>query len=136
MLSFFKSFASKVSPLIPQNWVTPIRLLVDATTGTPYGIQSTRPNTPDGIWGLRDIDAGQLNNPSAAMLADLDATYRLNEEPYPRYYSNGDTLVPLGESNGIVVPPGVVEVFWSPLEITPPQTMTVYGMAYVRDLAP
>ena len=85
MLTRFKSFQSVISPLLPQNWVTPIRLLVDAVSGTPYGIQNPRTGAPDGIWGLRDISVNDLASPSAAMIADIDATYRVNVAPYSRY---------------------------------------------------
>lgn len=135
LLAFFKSFVSKINPMVPQNWVTPIRLLVDATTGTPYGIQNPRANAPDGIWGLRDVTTDQVITPSAAMLADLDATYRLNVEPYTRYRSNGDAIIPIDGEGGVVIPAGTVQLYYSPLEIIDPEVLIVEGTLYVRDLA-
>jgi hypothetical protein len=39
------------------------------------------------------LTAAQIASPSAAILANLDAVYRLNVSPYTRYTSNGSTLV-------------------------------------------
>lgn len=39
------------------------------------------------------LTAAQIASPTAAMLADLSATYRLNVAPYTRYYSDGTGLV-------------------------------------------
>lgn len=38
------------------------------------------------------ITAAQVASPSAAILANLNATYQLNVAPYTRYYSTGTAL--------------------------------------------
>lgn len=92
----FKSFVSSVSPFEttqPQGGA--LRMLVDPRTGAPTGIQSQNANGPDGIWTPLDVTAAQIASPTPAMLADLNAVYRLNEAPYTRYYSDGSGLVSL-----------------------------------------
>lgn len=100
-ITLFKSFYSTVSPFRPTAWVPSLRLLVDPGTGAPVGIQSQNANGPDGIWTPIDLTAAQIAAPTAGMLADLNATYRLNVAPYTRYQSDGEFLVPLGRSSGV-----------------------------------
>lgn len=96
-ISIFKSFRSTVTPFLPTAWLPSLRLLVDPGTGAPVGIQSQNANGPDGIWTPVDLTAAQIASPTAAMLADLNATYRLNESPYTRYFSDGTQLVAIGD---------------------------------------
>lgn len=92
-ISIFKSYLSTVTPFVPQDVAGPVRVLVDPGTGAPVGIQSQNSGGPDGIWTPVDITAAQAASPTALMLADLNATYRLNVAPYTRYYSSGSALV-------------------------------------------
>lgn len=88
----FKSYQSTVTPFVPHDVPGPQRLMSDPVTGAPVGIQTMSANGPDGIWTPVDITAAQASSPTAAMLADLNATYRLNVPPYTRYYSSGVSL--------------------------------------------
>ena len=92
-MGLFKSFRSTVSPWVPETWRTTLRLLVDAGTGAPVGIESPNGSGPDGIFTPVDLTAAQIASPTAAMIADLNATYRLNVAPYTRYRSTGSALV-------------------------------------------
>jgi hypothetical protein len=124
MPGIFKSFKSTVTPFIPGEWRSSFRLLTDALTGAPVGIESPNANGPDGVFVPIDLTAAQIGSPSAAMVADLNATYRLNVAPYTRYQSNGTALVQLAELtdefNSILqtVPP-----------LNPPQTIGPYSYA-------
>ncbi len=51
---------------------------------------------PDVDGEIVTITAAQRDSPTAAMLADTEATYRLDVAPFGRYQSNGTALVPLG----------------------------------------
>ena len=92
-MTIFSSFRSTVNPFQPRNWRQPIRMLVDTVTGAPVGLQNFDGTGPDGIWTPVDVTAAQISSPSAAMLADLNSTFRLNAAPWTRYRSNGTTLV-------------------------------------------
>lgn len=89
----FPSFRSTVTPFIPGRRPADARFLYDATTGAPVGIQNSSSPGPDGIWTPVDLTAAQIASPTAAMLADLNAVYRLNVAPYTRYRSTGSALV-------------------------------------------
>lgn len=120
----FKSFLSTLRPWRPTSWNPSWKILADSLTGAPVGIQSQNANGPDGIWVPVDISAAQLSAPTAAMLADINATFRLDEAPYTRYQSDGNSLIPLGGGGvdgntfpGAVVqtvPPGTSEVVIGP----------------------
>ncbi len=114
----FRTFFPDVTRWMPTRWRQEYKLIFDNNTGVPVGIQNQNANGADGIWGLTPLSQAEINAPSAAMLADLAATYQLNEAPYSRYYSNGTELVPFDDSGGMVIPPGVNEVWFSPLIIT------------------
>lgn len=86
----FLSFASTVSPFSVRRWIFRQQVLVDANNA-PMGLRATE-NGPDGIWGPVDLSAAQIASPTAAMIADLYANYRLNVAPYTRYRSDGTTL--------------------------------------------
>lgn len=49
--------------------------------------------------GPFELTASQIATPSAEILADVRATYRLNVAPYTRYVSNGTTLVQQTSTN-------------------------------------
>lgn len=100
----FRSFRSTVTPLVPRRVDSKISLLLDPD-GSPVGFQSTSANGPDGMWTPTDLTAGQIAAPSAEIIADLNATYRLNVAPYARYRSNGAALISTdanGSSTGLV----------------------------------
>lgn len=91
-MSIFRSFRSTASPFLSRQWPANLKLLVDPVTGAPTGIESPNANGPDGIWTPVDLTAAQIASPTALMIADLNATYRLNVAPYTRYQSDGTTL--------------------------------------------
>lgn len=92
-MTIFKSFQSTVTPFhsrrVPKDW----SLLSDPVTGAPTGMQNPNANGADGIWTPIDLTAAQIASPTALMIADLNAVYRLNVAPYTRYYSDGLGLV-------------------------------------------
>lgn len=130
----FKSFKSTINPFNPGGIFATRRVLTDANTGAPVGIQNDNAGGADGIWSPIDVSAAQVNAPSAAMLADLNATYRLNVSPYTRYTSNGTALVSMTPSENGVIPadgPFANVVLYAPVTITDPTGMTVQGQARV-----
>lgn len=111
ILRLFKSFQSTVTPFVPTEWTRALRLLADAKTGAPVGIQSQTADGPDGVWTPIDLTAAQIATPSLEMIADLNATYRLSVAPFTRYQSDGTQIVPLGSGgagNGTVTSVSVV----------------------------
>lgn len=127
-ITVFKSFVSTVTRFLSTAMPSTLRLMVDPTTGAPVGIQSQNAGGPDGIWTPIDITQAQALAPTALMLADINAVYRVNVAPYPRYRSDGSTaLVPLDSSGSIVVPPGINEVFFSPLVVVEGQPLIIKG---------
>ena len=74
---------------ISARWRQEYRLILDNETAVPIGIVNQNANGAQGIWGLTPLSQDQISNPSAAILADLAATYQLNESPYSRYRSTG-----------------------------------------------
>lgn len=137
-ISIFKSFISTINPFRRAGIFATRAVLVDSTTGAPVGIQNDNANGPDGIWVPIDISAAQLASPSAAMLADLNATYRLNVAPYNRFQSTGTALSALTtsddnvqQSNGLF---GTI-IAWSPLTISDPAGLSVLGTVSVRALS-
>lgn len=135
-VAMFKSFLSTVTPFRPAGIFATRRVLCDPTTGAPCGIQTDAGNGPDGIWTPIDITAAQVLAPTAGMIADLNATYRLNVAPYTRYQSDGTTLVTLTTSENNVIPadgPFANVVLYSPVTITDPAGLIVRGQARVID---
>lgn len=131
----FKSFVSTINPFRPAGIFATRRVLTDSTTGAPVGIQNDNANGADGIWAPIDITAAQVTSPSAVMLADLNATFRLNVAPYTRYRSNGSQLTSLDPGENSLIPadgPFATVILWSPVTISDPTGMTVQGTAYVR----
>lgn len=122
----FKTFFPDVNRWIATRWRQEYRLIVNADA-VPVGIQNQNANGADGIWGMTPLSQAEIDAPTQAMLDDLAATYQLNEAPYTRYYSDGDSLVPFDQSGNIVIPPGVNEIWFSPLVITEGHSLTVEG---------
>lgn len=134
-IAVFKSWVSTVTRFLPTNFLNALKLLVDPTTGAPVGIQNQNAGGPDGIWAPIDITAAQVLNPPAGMIADLNATYRVNAPPYSRYYSDGTQLISMtSEGADFLVPAGISMTFNAPLTISPPQRFIVQGTAVVRSL--
>lgn len=134
-ISVFKSWVSTITRFLPTDLNSRLKLLVDPTTGAPVGLQSQNDGGPDLIAVPVDITAAQALNPPAGMVADLNATYRVNAPPYTRYYSDGTELISMTASGAdFVVPAGVSENFNSPLTISPPQRFIVQGTAVIRAL--
>jgi lysophospholipase L1-like esterase len=98
-MGIFHSFRSTVTPFVPRHWTASTKLLVDPITGAPTGIQNPNANGADGIWAPVDLTAAQIASPSAEMLADLNAVFRLNVAPYTRYRSDGAGLVAGANTN-------------------------------------
>lgn len=133
-VSIFKSFVSTINPFRTGGIFSTRRVLVDSTTGAPVGIQNDNANGPDGLWTPIDITAAQVANPSAAMLADLNATYRLNVAPYTRFVSTGTSLISTTGSSDVVPASGPYAniIAYSPLTINTPDGMTVQGQVRVE----
>lgn len=123
----FQTFYPTVKKWINTAFRDSYKVIVDNQTGAPVGLVSQNANGAQGVWGLTPLSSDQINAPSAAILADLNATYQLDEAPYPRYYSDGTQLLPLSESGGTVIPPGINEIFFSPLVVTEDHPLIVQG---------
>lgn len=108
----FQSFRSTQNGWVRGENAGRFAVLEDPFTGAPVGLQSPRANGPQGIWAPIQLTAAQIASPTAAILADLNATYQLNVAPYTRYYSDGVALVSSAASGGFVTniltadPPG------------------------------
>lgn len=95
------TYKSTVTPPRPRrigaydNWLT------DPTTGSPVGVQNTSGSGEDAYFNPVELTAAQIASPTEDMLAAIEVTYRLNEEPYTRYMSNGTTLVGLESGGGV-----------------------------------
>jgi hypothetical protein len=126
-LPIFKSFMPTVVKWFSSAWRQEYRVLVDNVTGSPIGLVSPNANGPEGIWAPTPLSSDQIANPSAAMLADLNATYQLNEAPYSRYYSDGTQLIPIAGDGGIIIPAGVIEIFASPFVVYEDHPVIVQG---------
>ncbi len=126
-MPIFQSFMPTVVKWVSSAWRDSYRVLVDNNTGAPIGLVSQNANGPQGIWTPTPLSQAQIDAPTAAMLADLNATYQLNVAPYSRYYSDGTELLPLGGSGSTVIPPGINEIFFSPLVITEGHDLLIQG---------
>jgi hypothetical protein len=128
-IPFFRSFYSTVTPFLTGGQIIPrLRLLVDPRTGSPVGLRNPS-DGPDGIWTPIDLTAAQIAAPTAAMLADINATYRLSEAPYTRYHSTGAMLLSLDGGNAI----SASDLIYSPWTVTDPSGVSV--QAEVRVIA-
>lgn len=126
-LPIFTSFMPTVVKWVSSAWRTQYRVLVDNNTGAPIGIVSPNANGPEGIWAPTPVSQAQIDAPSAAMLADLNATYQLDAAPYTRYYSDGIELVAMSPGGNTIIPPGLNEIFFSPLVVTEGHDLIVQG---------
>lgn len=117
-IPIFQSFFPTVVKWYNTSWRNTYKVITDNNTGAPIGLTSQDANGPQGIWAPTPLSLAQIGSPSAAMLADLNATFQLNTAPYSRYRSDGTQLVPLDNEGGTVIPPGINVVYFSPLVIT------------------
>ncbi len=118
-LPSFTTWFPTASRWVPIRWRQEYRLIVDNETAVPIGIVNQNANGAQGIWGMTPVSLAQVESPTADMLQDLAATFQLNQSPYTRYQSDGIQLVAIGGGGGgTVVPPGVNEVWFSPLQVT------------------
>lgn len=133
-LGIFQAFRSTVTPFTQAPIKSNDRWLLDPTTGAPIGVESRTANGAHARFTPVDITTAQQSNPTDAMLADIDATYRISEAPYTRYISTGTELVPVGVGGSeIVIPPGINVIYYAPLTISTPYELTVKGTVRVQD---
>jgi len=97
-MALFKSFFPSVTSWKAVAWNPFLKLVVDNETGAPVGVQSQNANGPNGIWAPVPLSSDQIASPTAAMVADTNATYQLNVAPWTRYQSNGTILVQISEN--------------------------------------
>lgn len=132
-MSIFASFRSTITPFWSRKWPSNLKLLVDPVTGAPVGIENPNANGADGIWVPLDVTTDQIANPSAAMIADQNAVYRINVTPYTRFQSDGATLISLN-GNSVQGPNGIegVMIVYSPFTVTEPGGVSIRGTISVR----
>lgn len=125
----FSAFNSTVTTFWERLVSAGDRWLVHPITGAIVGVKNPSATGADARFTPVDITAAQLTAPTAAMIADLDATYRLNVAPYSRFQSDGTQIVAIGGANETetVIPAGFNYVFDAPLTISTPQILVVEG---------
>lgn len=126
-IAMFKSFWPTARRWFPATLNPNLKLITDGDTGAPIGIQSQNANGPDGIWAPTPLTAAQVASPPAVVLADLNATFQLNESPYSRYRSNGVELLGLDDTAGDVIPPGQNWIMFSPLVVYEGRPLVIQG---------
>lgn len=126
-LPAFRSFFPTVRRWINTAWRQEYKLIIDNDSGAPVGILSPNANGPNGVWAPVPLTSAQIGAPTAEMLADINATYQLDTTPYSRFRSDGVELVPMDAESGTVIPPGINELFFSPLTITEGRPLIVQG---------
>ncbi len=132
-LTLFKSFRSTVTAFNVRLIRSTDRWLTDPATGAIVGVENPNANGPDARFVPVDITAAQLANPTAGMIADIDATYRLNVAPYPRYQSDGSQLVALGSGETeVIIPKGFNVIYYDPLTVASPEVLFIQGTVRVK----
>ena len=131
-LTPFKAFMSTITPFGHRLTKPSDRWLSDPVTGAIVGVECPTANGPDARFVPVDVTAAQIASPTTAMIADIDATYRLNIAPYSRYCSDGTQLVPITESSGEVIPPGQNLIFYAPWTISGTEVYVVEGQVRVQ----
>lgn len=114
----YATFFPDVARWISTRWRQEYRLIVDNDTAKPIGIVNQNAKGAQGIWALTPLSLAEIEAPTAAMLADLGATYQLNQAPYTRWRSDGIQLVPMDDEGGTIIPPGQNWIMFSPLQVT------------------
>lgn len=130
-MAIFKSFRSTFAPFLSRSIPNNLKLLVDSTTGAPAGIENWNANGADGIFVPIDLTAAQIAAPTALMLADLNATYRLNATPWTRYYSNGAELTPITSTTALsrLIAPASAARYINPQVVAPMATPPVISQS-------
>lgn len=132
-LPIFAAFRSTVTNFLDRVISSQDRWLVHPVTGAVVGVKNPNANGADARFTPVDVTADQIASPSALMVADLDAVYRLDVAPYTRYQSDGSTLTIAGGSAEVtIVPPGINLIYYAPLTISPPDQLIVQGQVQVR----
>jgi len=141
-IAMFKSFWPVVRRWVPGHWNPGYKIIQDSQTGAPVGILSQNANGPDGIWAPVPLSSSEIASPAAVILADLNATYQLNEAPYTRFRSTGTELVPLGSeagSDGTTYPGAVMQTVGpsetSELDIGADSYLVVYSPWTIQNAA-
>lgn len=127
-MTIFRTFRSTVTPPQVRQWPNNLKMLVDYITGAPIGIENPNANGADGMFVPVDLTPDQVANPTAAILADLNATYRLSIPPYTRYFSDSQELVAWAGSN---IEQGV-QIWYAPVVIS--ADTVIQGTVYVRSV--
>jgi hypothetical protein len=132
-ISIFKAFSSTVTAFTARVISSNDRWLTDPTTGAITGVQTQTGNGPNARFVPVDITAAQLVSPTPAMIADLDATYRLNVAPYSRFQSDGAQLVALGGGSTEVIVPSFENLIWyAPLTVSGTQELIIQGQVRLQ----
>ena len=130
-MPIFQSFYPTVVKWVSSAWRDSYRVIVDNNTGAPIGLVSQNANGPQGIWAPTPLSAAQIASPSAAMIADLNATFQRDVAPYDRWRSDGTTLVSMDAEGGTFIPPGINVAYYSPLVITEGHPLTIEGGVFL-----
>lgn len=126
-LPIFQTFFPTVVKWLNTSWRDSYKVIVHDQTGAPIGLVSQNANGPQGIWAPTPLSAAQIASPSAAMLADLNATFQLNVAPYSRYRSDGNALISMDAEGSTFVPAGINVMWVSPLTIFQSNPLTIEG---------
>lgn len=148
-MGIFAAFNSTVKPLLNRIIAAQDRWLVDPVTGAIVGVKNNNASGADARFIPVDLTADQIAAPTALMLADLDAVYRLNVAPYTRYISNGTNLVGQDPESfvglpsilqtiasgipGLTIPLNSYLDVWAPFTIQNAGGVTVNGTLTVRN---
>lgn len=126
-LPIFQTFYPTAAKWINSAWRDSYKVVTDNRTGAPIGLVSQNANGPQGIWAPTPLSSSQIAAPGVEILADINATYQLDEAPYSRYRSDGGALVPIDGEGGTIIPPGINEIFFSPFVVIEDHPVTVQG---------
>jgi len=132
------SFRSTVRPAYPRLIGPFDRWLSDPVTGAIVGVQNPNAGGQDTYFVPIPITAAQADQPTAAMIAMTGATFALSTAPYTRYFSDGTAIQPiagaefvqgttLSGSMQLLIPPGAVDVLYSPVTVQSSAELVVEG---------
>jgi hypothetical protein len=145
------SFKSTVRPAFPRAIGPFDKWLSDPVTGAIVGVMNPNSGGKDIYFSPIPVTASQIQNPTAEMLAMVDATFALDVAPYTRYYSTGDLLIGLGLSGDVdfgggamtiggatlmVVPVGSSQFVQTTLKVQESAELIVQGQILVAATAP
>lgn len=123
-------FQSTEKPTLPRAVTPATKMLVDASSGAPVGIQNPNANGEDFLPLPAHVSQAQIDNPTQAMIDDIDATYMLTDAPHNRWRSNGSVLIGLDAEDFTYVQYG--QIFYDPLTVTSPDILVVSGNGELR----